>query len=112
MFEYPDEDRISCEHCGLRYYPEVGFHTCPQSQLAARLATEAADRQYMGSGRKVVINIAIEIECYNTPQAVQAALDCIELNTMKELNKQTHIEGDDDVLDCRYSMTRTVRKIL
>lgn len=112
MNDYIDEDRITCEYCGASYYPDVGsFHTCPEGQAAARLATEASDRRFRGTGEKISVRIVIELECFNSPEAVQSALECVELNSSAALNARDHVSGIDDVMECRYTMTRIIRNL-
>lgn len=110
MFDPIDEDRITCEHCGLRYYPEVGMgHICQEGIDAAKKETEVFNRRYQGTGKRIKVLIQIELECYDSPDAVHAALDCIELYSSAEKNKSEIFSGYDDVLDCSYSVKRIVK---
>ena len=109
MFDYPDEDRITCEYCGLRYYPEVGMgHICKQGIEASERATEESERRYKGSGNKIKVSIQIEIECFDSSEAVDSALNIIDLSGFKSLNEDETFFGRDTILDCKYKMIRKI----
>ena len=65
----------------------------------------------MGSGEKVKVSISIELECYNTPEAINSALDIASFNSFQNINNGESFSGYDDVMDCRYRVKRTVKKL-
>lgn len=105
-----DEDSIRCEYCGLIYFADVGsFHVCKNRLDASKREADDFNEIFQGNGEKIKVSIQIEIECYNSAEAVRSALDCIELNSSAKYNKNDTIKGYDDVLDCKYMMTRIVK---
>lgn len=101
-----DDELITCEHCGYRSYPEIGIgHICQQGFEAARRANETWHRNYQGNGSRVKIQIAIEIDCLNTPDAIETALSGalseVEFRARDNGGEQA-LQGGDEILDYRY----------
>lgn len=108
-FDSDDEDKITCKHCGLSYYPEVGMgHICQEGIEASRKETEESDRRYKGTGNKIKVSIQIDIECYDSPEAVDSALNIITFSDRKPLNENETFFGRDNILDCKYKMVRKI----
>lgn len=107
MFSNSDEDLITCEHCGHQSYPEIGIgHVCQQGFNAAKKAGETWSRNYKGTGAKAVIRIAFEVECLDTPTAIQTALSgvCFEIETMDFDSGHIKASGGDDILDYKFNL--------
>lgn len=103
--DYDDETR-TCEHCGTTYFVDVGMgHTCDAGYQASRNASEIWHRNYQGNGSRVKIQIAIEIDCLNTPDAIETALSGalseVEFRARENGSDQALQDGDE-ILDYRY----------
>lgn len=110
--EPPDEDRITCPDCGESSYPEIGFgHVCEAGAARAKRETEEWNRRYRGNGEKVRLRIELEIECFNTENALAAAMDGIEAANVFRLANGNGVTRDS-VLDftARFTRTMTVQR--
>jgi hypothetical protein len=106
FFSEPDDDLHTCEHCGTRYRSGFGIdHLCQEGYEASRKRNEEWERKFTGSGKKTVIQIAIEIECLDTHMGIETAISgvCheIEFGINPESGKFAKA-GGDSVLGYTY----------
>ncbi len=113
MFDdYDDDDLITCEHCGKRHYPEVGWgHICPEGIEASKRETEEHERKYLGSGEKVKFRLTIDVECYNTRDAISHALTEIEMNSSSKIveNENFTVTGRDKLMGCSWKIKKETK---
>ncbi len=113
MFDDFDDDLITCEHCGKRNYPEVGFgHICPEGIEASKRETEELERRYEGSGEKVKFRLIIDVECYNTRDAISHVLTDVEMNSFSKIVEKENftVTGKDGLMGRSWKITKETKR--
>lgn len=112
MFFDRDDDLITCEYCGNRYYPEVGFgHVCKEGIEASRREIEELNRKYEGSGEKIKFRLTLDIECYNTRDAIYHVLTDISTNCDSLIIEKDSffLTGKDELMGCSWKVKKETK---
>jgi hypothetical protein len=98
-----DSDLCTCEHCGARYYPEIGppGHICAAGMAANQAQSAAWEKRFLAGGQR--IRIAIVVECYASEEAISSAMGFVETN-MHGIQSGRVVRGEDDILDHKWKI--------